>query len=415
MNYKYALNSLLKKTMFSVLTVIQLVAIVMLLYTSISYKLFTSEKINIVNKIFPKENVYHLQLEVPPDLKSIDTNKTEKVKDFIDTEIEVISIDGGALKIESDRILQSNKLPLDNQIINDTTFSAMYGYKANENFFKQEYLKCIEGDLNQVDFKKGDGEIVDVVLGYEFSGKVNIGDKIKFINRDEEGNDTVREMKVAAILAKDSYVSASTVVNDFSLVDNSIIVPFSNNESNIKSDALSYNGYVFSYLQNAYFNIEDEIKVNELQTYLDNSGFEFKIISLDTTISEFKDNMKKSIQPINSVFILIIIFTGISIVTSMISMIIKSIKEYAVHLLLGCTIKDIIIRIILEINTLFVISYTLGLAMINTLFNQSEIYCLNIKYAISCGIILLIFMLITLLFPVLKIKKYSIEELIRSE
>lgn len=412
MNFKYAVNSILKKLVFSILTIIQLSAIVVLLYILVSYKIYTIDKISIVDKIFPQDNIYHLELENPPELETIDINKSEELMNFLKEQINCVSIDGGAIRIEDNMLLKSNKLPLDSEVVEGVKFSPMYGYKANKDFFTQGYLKTINGEsIKDINFDSSEDEPIKVIVGYNFNNKVKVGDIIKYIEKEDDKY-LVKEMEVSAILEKDSYVSASTSINDFLLVDDSIIKPF---EEKSYNNSLEYNGQVFSYLQNAYFSIEDENKLDELQRYLEDSGFQFKVISLKDTVIKFKETMRENVQPINSVFIFVIIFTGISIITSMISMIIKSIEEYSIHLLLGCTIKNIIIRIIIEIGILFSVSYLIGLSIINTLFTNSQIYNFNIKNAIYCGSILLIFMVITLIFPVLKMKKYSIEELIRSE
>src|SRR3712207_152778 len=122
------------------------------------------------------------------------------------------------------------------------------------------------------------------------------------------------------------------------------------------------------------------------------------------------NNMLKRILPI---CISIFIFTSISIITSLLNIIRRGMKELGVHLLSGATMKDISFRVFYIVLFYIGISCFLGLIISNKLKNSlfPELYSSNIfKYLLP--IILVIIGIISFL-PILKLFRIEISEVIR--
>lgn len=194
-------------------------------------------------------------------------------------------------------------------------------------------------------------------------------------------------------------------------LDNHILYPLetitSTNESNDKYFfALKQSGLLISDDINISFN-EILNKAKELNQSA------YTVSNAKDTVNLLLDNLKGITKSSLLISGLVIIFTAIGITLVQINNIKERLKDYGIHLLLGCKKKDIVIRNVYELIIYCVLGITIGFSF--NLLSSNNMEGTSFDLRILTSIIFIYAFIIALISLILKrrIGKLEINEIIK--
>lgn len=268
---------------------------------------------------------------------------------------------------------------------------------ANKKFFDMFKFKVIEGRLfNNDDFIVDSEETVPVLIGYNLKECYNIGDTYTFSNG---GTGKEFKGKVIGILQyNSSYPDIYNIYNKIVLNDTYIIplnLDYMMENSGVSDFDMAINSTVL-------FSTNAQIIKNIENVYKSYNLFNVKFIPIQESLNEFIEYMKPQIIYELVIAFIIIIFAAIGMISSMILIVNRNMKEYTIHILCGAQIGDIIKRIVLQILLLLV----LAIIPILLLFNNLQTIVYTLIFDICIGAVILIP-------PIYKLESLKIIDMIR--
>lgn len=218
-----------------------------------------------------------------------------------------------------------------------------------------------------------DEEIISAILGHEYSDVINIRDTIKF--------DYLTKyiyIKVIGFLKKDTYIGIN---NKIHFLDNYILIPSlelnssPNNEKDEKFQKILYSlknwGYIKINDGEDYYNYKnkvDEISNSLNLNYVLNEGFVGSYIkNISNTM-----NSSKGMLLISSVFLFLllsIIFTYVHVWNFN-----RNKKNYAIHLICGCSVFRLKLKIFFQVFMQFILSLGLSSFINRLLLGKGNFY-----------------------------------------
>lgn len=296
----------------------------------------------------------------------------------------------------------------------------------DENFIKSINLKISEGrDFEKNDFLKSSKEVIPVLVGSDFLGKLKLGSKINGINSTYE--------VIGFLESNQKFLSGSGSVKDLMAemkdLKQSVLIPMT---KELKEDpVMSFqrlNGELFFSIKNEYKKDELEI-LKQIVGLIQKEGYNAEIISLD---DQLKDILSERISLVKTDILKGIILTAFSILTLNVTMLVFIFmrkREFGIRVSCGASIKDISAQIVIEITVLIVLGLFIHIAFIlynYYSFNNYEYYFIfknqvslyssyNIPFTaiIKSGVLIIFISLCSSIIPIMKIKKISIKDLIR--
>lgn len=412
-NFKIAFDSLSKKLTFTILTILQMAITFTFLYNFIYINEESKSLEEKFNNSF-KENMYVIEPFIDmDDILSESNLKNKKLYKFHNylKENEFLkslsSNEGYILTREFDgyeKFLYTNNYAPNFNGIQTRAINALnidYGYIKNFD------IKTSSGEnLKEKDFNI-ENNIYPILLGDDFKNIFNIGEEIEGFGYYGEKI----TYKVKGFLQK-GYYDVGLPLNEYNIksLDKIILVPFQNRRFNEKSD----NFDIYMQIYKSVLTISNEEEKNEIIKEADENFGKIKLTSLDNLLSNYKEGIKLERTIVGMIFLLVMIVCGIGIITNIMNSIKLKYKDFGVYLLSGASKIDIIKTVILEIIIIFILA---GIFSIIGIFILSKLgfVTLNIYYLIKLSVYIFIIGLLIIIYPFIKLKRLSINNLLRGK
>ena len=430
---KYSIKSINKHKIFSITLVIELICIFISLYNIIFYfeeidRL--SQKIDKINE----KRVYRLAYDEAgtiafskgsSDLINMikGLNNTNKYKYTIASPDNMIVED---FKDSSGFLAYKTEIELSN---NGLKGIAAKSIMVNDMALEVFDLKLDEGRIfNSSEYYDSSESVLPVILGSDYSDIYSVGDSFIYLKGSE-----LLQAEVIGILEKgesipikfddSNAVRGADVNSNNYLLDKVIIVPLSENA--LFDQAQIYNLFYFNFIfidKGMNTNERKDILINLEKKIEDDTGVHFSVKEHDKEIvaeveryEEIKDNYV-------STFRVSIIFATITIIVSIINMINYRKHEFGVYLFSGGTIKDVMKIIFTHMLSLMIISLVITCILLEFYFKfiqasiiqeNGALRVIDFKIVGFLLIIGLIYIVVTSLIPINRLRNLSISELLR--
>jgi len=426
MNIKYAFLNLTRKPVFALLTILQLIASVMLLYCAISSSHYVTTKTEDMKKVYENKNLYSIVNGYMPELGGIKAKNLEDFNKYLKTssKFNYLLLDDDSEYIGIAKNNGQFIKAYATQTINNEDFQVVYNLKVDETFFNKFAFKVSSGRLltNQ-DFTISKEGSIPVILGSSYEKFFKLGDTIKYLDYYQNP----QNLKVIGFLEKGYYLADGRSPESLNLLDKYIIYPqqkitmTKDPSADIKTIEEYYKIELINNSFNGYININEKDKgkikdiISEITLVAKNNGFAIKIVSINETIEKFKASNSKQENIIKFLLIILSIFTSIGIISSLRYSLLNQIKEFGIHIMHGAILKDLAKRVVYELLGLFIVANLISLLIITTFLKGDLILKFNLYSFAMTMILSLLFSLLLSLIPIRKIMKFTIDELVRGK
>lgn len=420
-NLKYTLNEMIKKPFIFILIILQIAIGTSLMIPGITqsfkvYNLYSDYK-----KSLSSKSLYKLK-------NNSDDFEYDSLNDESDKQNKQLKLyndlkfmkNGTAVSYNTSNILVKNFTDDDKfydvYVANDPNkymtdpyenvqgkFSNLKGFYIDSSFIKEFPLKAVDGRaFDKNDFISSD--TLPVMLGGDYKGIYKTGDKFDYFDSLALKE---KKLKVIGILDKGKYINSGF---DIETLDNKIICPVPDIIS--KDQCLTQ----FDFMLNGTYIVTDNKgkaleEVRNISSGLKSCSFD--LTSLKNETERLFDDYKKDLKSSLLISITIFIFISIGIVTVQLNNIKDKQKEYGIHLLCGCSKKNIML------HSIYSTLLYLGIGMASGAYIEySRIKCMPLA---TCDIegflsLIIIYILLTVIisyFPCRRIHRSEINNIIK--
>lgn len=304
--------------------------------------------------------------------------------------------------------------------VGEDNYYILNSLTVNNNYFENFNIKLSNGrKFNYDDYnpKDNDSEI-PIILGSDYSEIFKINDKIHFY--DSYSNSKKTGTIIGFLEKGQFYIKKPVAIENIVSLDKTVLIPSQpikeNNQDILNNKSTNLNNLkLYLQITNSYFVDLNDSDISNLKEQSNKFNFfDISIVSMDDSISIFKEIFKQQQIIYISILILILLISSISMITNIINSINDRKREFGIYFAMGATKKYIIDLVVYEIFIL-IFSAALLSTLIIKYFNPSDINIFDINtYGLMCLIVLIISMLISLI-PLLKIKNTPMSILLREE
>lgn len=164
-----------------------------------------------------------------------------------------------------------------------------------------------------------------------------------------------------------------------------------------------------NHISAGYLVTQNREYINEISNELLEYKYKFKLVDLNDSIKEYKNEIKDSLSPVIVTSIIVILFSLISVIIVMINSISKDKREYGINIMVGATLKDIKFRVIGELYVLLSLSLIVSGVILNTI-PELKFNIFDFLLASLCMIFLIALVSLILIY---NLNKISIDTLMR--
>ena len=261
---------------------------------------------------------------------------------------------------------------------------------VSENFMD---IYQIEGDFSKTKWKEeffgksGNAEEIPVIVGYNLSKKYTKGKVFMDTSR--------QKYKVIGSLKKGSVFVEPSHSKKYTSLDNCILSPY----HLIEDDSMEY----WSYVQSVYFVTNHPEKIQKCIVASKKMGlYDLSLLDFSYQLQCIKEDAQDTFAVYGMFLLVTVAFCIVGIIGNMIQFINDNKKEFAIHLIVGASIKEIVGRVIL----LATIQILIGLAVVAVIFGVNKYFCVTAIFASM-------FMIATMVYPILFLKRQSIRTILR--
>lgn len=413
MNLKIAFDSLRKKGLFTIFTIIQMTITFTFLYNLIYINGESKSLEEKFNKSF-KENMYVIEPVIDLDDILAESNlKDKELYKFYDylkenEDLGSISVNEGYILTtefkDYEKFLYTDNYAPNFNGIQTRTINALkidYGYIKNIGITVESGVNLAKEDFNIKN------NIYPILLGQNFKGIFKIGQNI-------EGFDDIGEkiQYVVKGFIDKGYYNLGIPLNEYNIssLDNSILVPLKYNKFNKESD----NFDIITQIHKSLVTLKDDTKIEDLINEAKNNFGDIKVTKLDDLLEKYKEGIKFERTIVLNIFLIVMVICGIGIITNIMNSIKLRTKDFGVYMLNGASKKEIIKIVIFEILSIFALSAILSGLSIYTL-GQLGFVTINMLYILKLLIYILFITVVIIIYPISVLKKISINRLLRGE
>lgn len=418
---KDAYNDIFDRIFLSIIIVIQLSVSIFFLFNGINVVYDNITKINKIKSIYDVGNIN--AINILSDMDNFDNVKEnepdigKRISEFSDflnnsPDFSYIRLNNNPMAIEkfnnSNKFICSNSNTLqvdEKEFIFPKTLRGDVGYFTN---FKYDILKGRY--FNDDDFNISND--IPVILGNDYDGIFDVGDSITSLK--DEKNEEVK-LRVVGILKKDQYffqsgLSPQSLYN----TNNYILYPIKNLNTNLSNEDV--NEFVSSFCDTAIISDKDseylENQINSKSEKLNLIKVEIK--NGDELIKANYDDCKKIGMYYGIIFFIIVTFTSINIITSMVGYILDKKKEFSINILCGAKKSDLALRILFQNLMITIISEIIAVLIIKISNTGSIIKINGIMILLTAIICFILFILISII-PIIKIYSLDLNTVIKED
>ncbi|MGL5867563.1 hypothetical protein, partial [Clostridium chrysemydis] len=378
MNLKFIWEGISKKIGFSILTVVQFVVAIICIFIAFQTINDINKSTDNVKDSFSNGVYYKIDNRISQnelnafnkDTIDKDISELIKIKNKLneDKEIRFLSAESNEVMIKKDETINNTIVTYEPIKYKNHDYLRVQGLCVNEEFLKDMNYKFISGGVG--DFQRKSNEF-PIILGSSYREKYKVLDTIYSIDLIADSNIQEIKMKVVGILDSGNYVYENGIMAEGKLLDNTIIYPFNDGVLKKERKDERMEGIVKSSLVNhisaGYLVTQNREYINEISNELLEYKYKFKLVDLNDSIKEYKNEIKDSLSPVIVTSIIVILFSLISVIIVMINSISKDKREYGINIMVGATLKDIKFRVIGELYVLLSLSLIVSGVILNTI------------------------------------------------
>lgn len=387
-NIKYAYYGLSKRIVSSLLAIIQLSICFTFIYFIIQGNSTVGSEVERITSIFNGRYIYgaaiHDDLKILSNKEEFENSK--KFFAYLKENPNFIHVTYSDSAINLENFHGINKVMAPGG--NGDHYSWVKCIDIGENFMNTFKFQMDNGRIfSNSDFNKSFNETIPVILGYNYKEFFKVDDEIKY--RNQYGGGT-RTLKVIGFLKENYYFVSNSNSGFYTInLDSYVIYPKQSVE-NTMSLKIGQEGYddmknllELRYLRDSLIVINTD-NFKEKDTILNDINEQVKKLYLQGDINlenltnksdTLINNFNSSVRELKSLAYITMLFTSIGMISTSLDSIRKRFKEFGVHLAYGCTLINILKRILYEIIILTTISLFLSIIFI-TIINKS--YGLNV-------------------------------------
>lgn len=420
MNLKFIWEGISKKIGFSILTVVQFVVAIICIFIAFQTINDINKSTDNVKDSFSNGVYYKIDNRISQnelnafnkDTIDKDISELIKIKNKLneDKEIRFLSAESNEVMIKKDETINNTIVTYEPIKYKNHDYLRVQGLCVNEEFLKDMNYKFISGGVG--DFQRKSNEF-PIILGSSYKEKYKVGDTIYSIDLIADSNIQEIKMKVVGILDSGNYVYENGIMAEGKLLDNTIIYPFNDGVLKKERKDERMEGIVKSSLVNhisaGYLVTQNREYINEISNELLEYKYKFKLVDLNDSIKEYKNEIKDSLSPVIVTSIIVILFSLISVIIVMINSISKDKREYGINIMVGATLKDIKFRVIGELYVLLSLSLIVSGVILNTI-PELKFNIFDFLLASLCMIFLIALVSLILIY---NLNKISIDTLMR--
>ncbi len=323
-NFKYMLFNLTKNLFFTFIFIIQIFVVSVVLY-SVSTTFIENKNITTQFSKFNLNNLYVVNpLNMSGD-NNVSNNDYKKLENFIDNYVFDFTLY---------TTFNYNGSSLEGSILRDIS---NYNYKYLDN-------SNVEG--------------IPIVVGNNYSDKVNIGDKFNLsysVFNGKDSKDISFDVVVAGILDDNQYEMTRQIQS----VDNQILIDYDYIYNMIDNDYKS--NFLISLIINSFVlnddNVDDFTFRKNIEERLFDLGYNYNVVPYKESSDDIFLILKGRLDESIFMFILMVIVVSFTLVNYLKNLYIKRRKIYSIHILFGKSIRDIQIQLIMEITLCILLNY----------------------------------------------------------
>lgn len=420
MNLKFIWEGISKKIGFSILTVVQFVVAIICIFIAFQTINDINKSTDNVKDSFSNGVYYKIDNRISQnelnafnkDTIDKDISELIKIKNKLneDKEIRFLSAESNEVMIKKDETINNTIVTYEPIKYKNHDYLRVQGLCVNEEFLKDMNYKFISGGVG--DFQRKSNEF-PIILGSSYREKYKVLDTIYSIDLIADSNIQEIKMKVVGILDSGNYVYENGIMAEGKLLDNTIIYPFNDGVLKKERKDERMEGIVKSSLVNhisaGYLVTQNREYINEISNELLEYKYKFKLVDLNDSIKEYKNEIKDSLSPVIVTSIIVILFSLISVIIVMINSISKDKREYGINIMVGATLKDIKFRVIGELYVLLSLSLIVSGVILNTI-PELKFNIFDFLLASLCMIFLIALVSLILIY---NLNKISIDTLMR--
>lgn len=420
MNLKFIWEGISKKIGFSILTVVQFVVAIICIFIAFQTINDINKSTDNVKDSFSNGVYYKIDNRISQnelnafnkDTIDKDISELIKIKNKLneDKEIRFLSAESNEVMIKKDETINNTIVTYEPIKYKNHDYLRVQGLCVNEEFLKDMNYKFISGGVG--DFQRKSNEF-PIILGSSYKEKYKVLDTIYSIDLIADSNIQEIKMKVVGILDSGNYVYENGIMAEGKLLDNTIIYPFNDGVLKKERKDERMEGIVKSSLVNhisaGYLVTQNREYINEISNELLEYKYKFKLVDLNDSIKEYKNEIKDSLSPVIVTSIIVILFSLISVIIVMINSISKDKREYGINIMVGATLKDIKFRVIGELYVLLSLSLIVSGVILNTI-PELKFNLFDFLLASLCMIFLIALVSLILIY---NLNKISIDTLMR--
>lgn len=412
-NVVFALEELMKRPLFCILTVIQLTVSFTAIFFGISATNYLSEKSIQVSEIFKDNDYYVIDISKSDNSvrpHNIDLNIYRDFMKYIEEQqISLYLLQSGSMFISNSNIEDSCLDNFDRDKIGQEDFQ-----RVKVAYINDLYLKDIGIELSEGSFENDSSENIPIVVGDNYKSVFKLNDKVPYIYTEENGEKIIRYLQVVGFIKKDSYMCIKGDPDNIINMNDYISICRKADESitNFSNEQIKKVD-IYNYYSNAYYKFSDLDKLKEVESKTEELGLNYKFTEIKSIQNEFQENFASILLPIKFFAVSILTFTIISIIVVMLNMVIRSIKEFGINMLVGAKSYDISLRIFFQIFILFAISVTCTIAIVAIFLKDNIVMNLNCINICELLVIAVVMSILISIIPIVKFKRTSINNIIK--
>ena len=259
---------------------------------------------------------------------------------------------------------------------------------VTENFFD---IYNLEGTFDKKtlhsNFCNEKEKATPLILGYGFR---------KYFHENEVIQDVYeREYRIVGFLNQQSYYVAPDVTRELISLENVVIKPY---KVDLK-DSVS----IVQYFDNLYFMTDDRRAIDNIVKWSSESGlFEFLPINFSYQLEVIIEDTLDEIFVNSTFMVIILIYALVGIIGNLLQFIAQYKREFAINMLCGATMWQIILRILMQVIVMF------GIALLTVL----AVYGIRKAFwlIVLCSAV---FIVLVLIYPVHMIAKSTIQSMFK--
>lgn len=421
-NLKHSINDILNKPFLSLIMIIQMSIGLLFFYNGTKIIISNIDKVKLIKNAFEVNQIYRIEdlsdQESLLEVKKLEDDFVDRMNKF-EKELQnaedfyCVRLNNNPISIEKfDGCEEFANFNIINEKLDGKEFSCVNAVNGDKNYFRTFKFEVEEGRyFTDKDFVRSPN--IPIILGNDYKGKFEIGDKIASINSD---SGKIIELEVIGFLKKGCYFFQKTLAPEGVFrTDNFILVPMydlnqiSNIEEADEEISRYYDTMIISNTNKKQLLSEINKKIEGLNL------FDFNLINGEELIKEAQNYCNYQIKIVLSLFGVLSLFTSINIITSIINYFMKKKREFAIHIMCGASNIDLILRIIFQNVVIFTTSYLVMMIINNFLNKKSNSIWYDSRMLIITAILCIALISINSLIPIIKIFKMNLNKTLKEE